>query len=130
MTPDQVRRWKKENAPEEEFTTQVIRALNLLAFVTVWRTKRRQGARKSDDLDGVLDIGGHAAPDGIAIYVETKRSCKDGCVCASCTAQRVFAERATGAGCVVVTGVRSVQQAVDGVRMGLARRRGLERSTA
>jgi hypothetical protein len=123
MTPDDVKRWKEENAPEEELTTQVLRALNLLAGVTVWRTKRKQGPRKSDDLDGVLDIGGHAAPEGIAIYVETKRTCKDGCACSSCTAQRLFAARAVGAGCVVVLGVRTVQQAIDGVRMELARAR-------
>jgi hypothetical protein len=129
MAPDDVKRWKEENAPEEELTTQMIRALNVLAGVTVWRTKRKQGARKSDDLDGVLDIGGHAAPDGVAIYVEAKRNHKDGCVCASCESQRDFAARAVAAGCVVVLGVRTVQQAIDGVRMGLARARAHERST-
>ena len=130
MTPDQVRRWKLDHAPEDALGSQVLRGLNLIAGVRMRRTKRRQGARKSDDLDGVLDLSGHAAPDGIAIYVELKRNHPDDCACPSCGDQRDFAERAAADGCVVVTGVRSVQQAIDGVRMGLARRRGLERSTA
>lgn len=125
MTPAQVREWKRANEPEEAMTTQAITELNKVAGVTVWRTKRRQGPRAKDELDGVLDIGGFAAPEGIAVYVEMKRNHKDDCLCGSCADQRDFAARAAAAGCVVVTGVRSVQQAVDGVRMGLARRCGV-----
>lgn len=126
MTPQDVKRWKEENAPEEALATQVLAELNKLPGVTMWRTKRRQGARRSDDLDGVLDLGGHAAPDGIAVYVELKRDHKDDCGCRSCASQRDFAARAQGAGCVVVLGVRSLRQAVDGVKMGLARARARE----
>lgn len=125
ITSDPKRRkeWLRENAPEEAVTTAALRALNTLPGVSVWRTKRRQGPRKSDELDGVLDVTGYAAPEGIALFVETKREHKDDCLCSTCAAQRDFAARAAAAGCVVVTGVRTVQAAVDAVRLGLARAR-------
>jgi hypothetical protein len=124
MTPKDVARWRKENAPETAFTTQVRDALNLLPGVTVWRTKRQPKAHQKDDTTSVLDLSGFAAPDGVAIFVETKKDHKDDCRCVTCEDQRDFAARAAAAGCVVVTGVRTVQQAIDGVRMGLARARG------
>ncbi len=122
--PKRRRAWLAERKHEDALTTDVIDALNKVPGVRVRRTKRRQGARSSDDLDGVLDVAGHAAPDGIAIYVEMKKDHADGCGCPSCAGQRDFGKQAAAAGCVVVLNVRSVAAAVDGVRMGLARARG------
>lgn len=118
--------WKKANAPEEALTTAVIADLNAtVAGLTCWRTKRKQGARASDQNDGVLDISGICAPDGIGVYVETKGKHKDGCGCDSCAAQRDFAARVNGAGGVAVLGVRDVMQArAFVVSMLEARRKG------
>ncbi len=118
--PKRRKEWLAAHTPEESLTTQALEAINKLPGVEVRRTKRRQGARKSDELDGVLDISGDAAPDGRAIYVEMKRDHPDDCQCRGCVNQRDFAARAEARGCVVVLGARTAQQAVDGVRFGLA----------
>lgn len=127
--PTLKRRALAERAPEETLTTQVIAALQSTVPGLWRRTKRRQGNRSSDDADGVLDIEGIAAPDGIHCEVETKNDHRDGCACRPCASQRDRAEQVRGAGGVAVLGVRDVQAAVDGVRMELARKRGGERST-
>jgi len=120
--PKALAKWRRDHAPEESLTTLTIAALNKLPGVKVWRTKRKQGARAKDELNGVLDIGGHVAPFGLAIYVENKGAHKAGCSCPSCADQRYFAAEARAAGCIVVEDVREPAQAVDGVLEQLARR--------
>lgn len=123
MDPKRLAQWRAENAPEQRLTADVVDALNQVPGLFAWRTKlgRRGG---NNEMSGVLDVSGVAAPDGRAFYVETKKVHPDACTCPSCVDQRDFAARVNGAGGVAVLGARTVSQAVDGVRMGLARARG------
>jgi len=127
MTPADVLAWKRANEPEQTLTTEVIEALNKLAGVEVWQARRRGGVQANDARSGVPDVIGWSRHGGIFVAVETKRAHPDQHDCPSCNAQRDFGERLVADGGVYVGGVRNVQQAVDGVRMGLARRRGVPR---
>lgn len=123
--PVRKKQWLADRAPEEELTSLVIEALNKLPGVTVWRSKRKQGPRASNEADSVPDIIGYAHQDARFIGVETKRTCppnceRDGC---SCGRQKGWGAQLAAAGGVFVGDARTVQQAVDGVRMGLARAR-------
>lgn len=124
-SPALKKQWFSDNAPEEELTTLVIAALNKLPGLTVWRSKRKQGPRASTEADSVPDVIGYAHQDARFVGVETKRTCppnceRDGC---SCGRQKDWGARLTAAGGVWVGDARTVQQAVDGVRLGLARAR-------
>lgn len=127
--PTKLKAWKLANAPEEAMRTQIILALNLLPDVHV--TAVDSGHKGGNGLTepGFADIVGRSRPDGIFIAVESKNSHAAGerqkgeCACKSCKAQRAWGASVVEDGGVYVAGVRTVAQAVDGVRIGLARAR-------
>lgn len=125
--PKLLREWRAQNAPEQQLATALVERLNLISGVHVTAidsggARQRNGQRPEP---GMSDVIGWAAPEGIFIGVETKNTHKDDCGCDSCTAQRAWGARLRAAGGVYVDRVRSVNQGVDGVRFGLARRRGV-----
>jgi hypothetical protein len=129
MSERDVKLWKAANAPEQTLTTAVIVAWNALPEIEFAWQGKKGGIRAHDVAPGLPDVLGYASDDARLCGAETKRNHKDGCGCDSCVAQRDFGARLTAAGGVYVGSVRSVQQAIDGVRMGLARVRAGERRT-
>jgi len=120
------RRWCAANAPEQRLATALVERLNVIPGIHVTAldcggARQRNGQRPER---GMGDVIGWAAPDGIFLALETKNSHQDGCGCDSCITQRAWGARLVAAGGVYVGGVRSVDQGIDGVRMGLARTRG------
>jgi len=122
MTSADVRRWKKEHAPEQALATAVVNALNMLPGVHVVAVDsggaRQRNTQRAEP--GTADVLGWSSPDARFIAVETKCSHKAGCGCDSCSAQRAWGARLEAAGGVYVGNVRTVAEAVDGVRRGLA----------
>lgn len=122
--PRLLREWRAANEPEQALTIQVLVAVRALADIEeAWQGKKR-GVRESDLAPGLPDVCAIARGDARFVGVETKRNHKAGCICPSCEAQRDFGMRLVANGGVYVNDVRSVQAAVEGVRMGLARARG------
>lgn len=124
ITHVNVKEWKKANAPEERLTTQIIEALNLLPGIRVERVDAGGANRSRNSVlrpdPGAADVQGCTAPDGRALYIETKNIHLDGCPCDSCGAQRLWGAARRAQGAVYVANVRSVRAAIDGVRSGLA----------
>jgi hypothetical protein len=129
--PAKLKAWRAENAPEEAGTTAVVAALDAMPEIEMaWQSRKRGGVRANDAAKSVADVTALSRPDGIHVEVEMKGTHKDACACGSCSAQRDRAERVRGAGGVYVAGVRKPQDAVNGVRMGLAMARARERGAA
>lgn len=123
--PKKLAQWKRDNAPEEAMTGALVDALNALPDIELaWQSRKRGGFKANDGARSVGDVTAIARdPRGLHVEVELKGSHKDGCGCDSCAAQRARAERINAYG-LYVGPVRTVAQAVDGVRLGLARARG------
>lgn len=122
-TPDP-KAWRKANAHENDLTGDLIDALNRESDLSVSRVDSggsRRGGRRLEE-PGIGDIVGLAAPLGIHIELETKKSHTAGCKpsCKPCAAQKVRAAKVARMGGVYVGNVRSVADGLAGVRVGLA----------
>jgi len=126
MTPADVKAWRAANEPEQRLTTEVIDALNASGWVHAIRVDSGGARQRNGQLaePGTPDVVAYAIGDGIFVGVETKKNHPDGCNCPHCKAQRAWGARLVAAGGVYVDGVRNVEQALGGVKLGLVRVRG------
>lgn len=121
MTKEQAREFLSR---EDALQVGVVEALNRDAEIEMaWQSRKRGGIRANDAARAVADVTA-VARGGIHVEVELKGSHKDDCPCRSCAAQRDRAERIRAVGGVYVGPVRSVREALDGVKMQLAHARG------
>jgi len=126
--PKAKREWLRAHEGEESLTSDVVEALNKLPEIEeAWQAKKRGGVRAGQVALRVPDVLAYAKDGAILIGVELKRQHKDDCPCESCVGQKDWGARLRARGGVFVENARTVAQAVDGVKLGLAMARGRER---